>query len=102
MSNINRNLPVISTALLSYVQEQRLLVGEMSTLQGNGLLAFGRVFMDACDEGLTLRSARTGREVPFAVSHVERGEDGLLYWDLTPVTETGRVAYDCRLRIFND
>jgi len=102
MSNINRHLPIISSALLAWSREEKILSGEMSTLQGNGLVAFGRVYTDACDEGLVIRSARTGREVPFAVTHTERRDGDLVYWDLEPVNETGRVIFDCRLRIFND
>jgi len=99
---INRYMPVLSSALFTWSRTDNLLVAEMSTLQGNGLIGFARVYDDACDQGMTIRSARTGREVPFAVTHTEIRDGDTLYWDLEPVDAAGRVVYDCKARIFND
>ena len=62
---------------------------------------FGRVYPDACDEGLTVISDRSGREVVFAIDHEERDADGdLLWWVLEPVEGEGLAGY--RVQIFND
>lgn len=40
----------------------------------------GRVYDDACDEGFTIISARTGKEVVFALDQVDKDEDDILAW----------------------
>ena len=86
----------VSTDRLTFCREEWLLVAEMSDLPG-----FGRVWDDACDEGLTLVSHRTGREVVYAVNHIERDDEGdLLYWDLRPVDHRDNSLPT--LRVFND
>jgi hypothetical protein len=68
----------------------------------NGSL-FGRVYDDACDEGLTLVSARTGREIVFVVEHVERDREGeLLFWELLPADLGVRHSTGFKLRVYND
>ncbi len=83
----------VSTARFTYVPGDRLFVAEASDFAGG---PFGRVYDDACDEGLTLVSARTGRQVVFAVTHIEvdRREGELLYWDLEPAPGQARLAGD--------
>jgi hypothetical protein len=92
--------PVVSTAQFTWMKEEKMLVTEMSDLQ----VDFGRVFDDACDVGLTLKSHRTNREVVFAVFAIYRDsvESEITHWDLRPVDAAGRVTFDCTLRIFND
>lgn len=95
--NILRPCPV-STRSLTFDRENNLLVGEISTL-GVGV-TFDRVFDDACDEGLTLISHRTQREVVYYVDHVEARDGDLLYWDLVPANLNERFLPT--LRLFND
>lgn len=86
----------VSTTRFTYVPAQNMLVAEMSDLPG-----FGQVYDDACDEGMTLISHRTGVEIVFAVEHVERDRDGdIAYWDLRPVRSKEWAAGT--VRIFND
>ena len=60
----------------------------------------GRVYDDACDEGLTLVSHKTGREVVFAMYLTHRDRDGdVTRWDLRAVTPGQRGL---RLTVFND
>lgn len=78
--NVLKPKPV-STRQFFYSAEHRQFVGEISSTNG-----LGRVYDDACDEGLTLVSARTGVEVTFVVDHTERSADGeLMWWLLKPV-----------------
>lgn len=79
-----------------------LLVAEMSDL-GPGF-RFGRVWDDACDEGLTVVSVRTGRQVVFAVEHEERDREGeLLFIDLLPADRRVQREFpSLRVRLFND
>lgn len=86
----------VPTAQFNYVAAERKFVGEISSTHG-----FGRVYDDACDEGLTLVS-RTGREVVFVVDSVERESDGTVTkWTLRPADRAGATA-DLRVVLFND
>lgn len=93
--NILRPAPT-STRTITLDRATGLLVAEMSNLNG-----FDRVYQDACDEGLTLISHITGREVVYAVNGVVKDAEGdLVHWDLIPADtrDSGLPA----LRIFND
>lgn len=86
----------VSTERFTYSAAERLLVAEASDLP-----PFGRVYDDACDEGLTLISHRTGAEVVYGVEHIERDADNdLLYWELRPASR--RDAGLPTVRVFND
>jgi hypothetical protein len=87
-----------STRQLSWQAADRVYAGEISSTNG-----LGRVFDDACDEGLTLVSARTGREMVFMVDHVTRDEeDGtILVWTLIPVNRADRQLVTS-IQLFND
>lgn len=49
---------------------------------------FGRVYDDACDEGVTVISERTGKEIVFALNGRDMDESGedLCGWNLVAVT----------------
>lgn len=86
----------VSTRRFTYLPEDKMFVAEASDLPG-----FGRVYDDACDEGLTLVSHQTGTEVVFVVDYVERDREGdLLYRDLRPADPRQRGLGT--VRIFND
>lgn len=70
-------------------------VAEMSDLP----YGLGRVYDDACDEGLTLVSARTGREVVMVVSDVRTRDGELEYLELTPAH---RYAPSIVIHLYND
>jgi len=87
----------VSTRRFTYLADERMFVAEASDLPG-----FGRVYNDACDEGLTLVSHRTGCEIVCAVEHIERDREGdLLYWDLRPASSRN-APFSFTVRIFND
>jgi len=99
-------LPTSSEALgILYHSETRTISVEASTLQANGIRP-GRVFDDSCDEGFTLISHRTGREIVVCHNHVERRDGDLLYSDFHPATELAAIARGAAptvtLRIYND
>jgi len=85
----------VSTNQFHYDSVGREYVGEMSSTNG-----FGRVYDDACDEGLTLVSSRTGKSVVFVVDATIRDAEGdIEYWMLVPATERSlRIS----VRLFND
>ena len=93
----------VSTRQFSWHGQEFEYVGEMSSTNG-----FGQVYDDACDEGLTLVSARTGQEVVFVVDHVERDADGdVRFWLLRPVGRSERplnqpTIFQTKIRLFND
>jgi len=84
----------VSTRQLTWDPQTREYVGEISSTHG-----FGRVYDDACDEGLTLVSGRTGNEEVFVViDEVRDAEGDTQYWVLRPVNPN----LDAALRLFND
>lgn len=86
----------ISTRQLTWYPESRTFVGEISSTNG-----FGRVYADACDEGLTLVSATTGREVVFAVTRTIRDAEGdVVEWVLENVNRDW--LNNATIRLFND
>ncbi len=85
----------ISTRQLSYDPATNEWVGEISSTRG-----FGQVYDDACDEGLTLVSAKTGREVVFVVSQTHIREGEITHWTLIPAGEDAWGAG--RITLFND
>ena len=96
MSNILRPCPV-STRQFHYEAARTRFVGDISSTHG-----FGRVYNDACDEGLTLVSARTGREVTFVVNREHRNADGdITHWELIPA-HYQRDVPPCHILLFND
>jgi len=69
-----------STRQLSYDAATNRYVGEISSTNG-----FGRVYADACDEGLTLVSARTGVEIVFVITGTDKDAEGeIVSWTLVP------------------
>jgi hypothetical protein len=68
-----------------------------------GIAAFGRVYDDACDTGLTLVSQRTGREVVFVVEREDRDAEGdVTLWKLEPADRRLRRGATTTMTIFND
>lgn len=94
MSNYN-------SSQFTFNRESFMLVSEASDLK----LEFKRIYDDACDEGITIVSHRTGQPVDFVVSHIEWHEGDLQFWDLIPVLK-GRIQNPLlkklRVRIYND
>lgn len=86
----------VSTDRFVYDPERRVFSAFASDLP-----AFARVFDDACDVGLSLVSARTGRAVPVTVDGTERDAEGdLLSWTLRPVAAADRGLF--AVVVFND
>jgi len=101
----------INTCQFSYNPQTRQFTTEISDLGPR--FVFKSVYKDAADEGLTLVSKRTGREVTYVVNHTEFDAEGdLKWWDLIPAnphslhSACNVAAYvearHTTLRIFND
>jgi hypothetical protein len=88
----------ISMRHFTWMPKSRSLVAEASSLPGRG--RFHRLYADACDVGIAVRSHYTGRVVIYAVHSVERRKDSIpMWWDLRPLNGT---LTDVTVRIFND
>lgn len=96
-----------SSKLFATDAQSKTISAEASTLTA-GLRdypLFGRVYDDACDEGFSILSERTGRVVTWALDHEERdGEGDTLYWDLKParIDELRAGLQGWRVRVYND
>lgn len=90
----------VSTSRFTYDPASRKFVAEASDL-GRGE-PFGRVYDDACDVGLTLVSATTGRSIVFAVARENRDREGeVVSWDLVPAFYQSH-GRGLTVRVFND
>jgi hypothetical protein len=78
-----------------WIPETRTYVAEASDLG-----PFGRVWDDACDEGLTLISARRNLEIVFTVEVTATEDNDILWWDLIPADRKHPVTFG--VRVFND
>jgi hypothetical protein len=72
-------------------------IAEASDLQNK--FALGRVYDDACDEGFTIISAKTGKEAVFALAMVKSDGIDLLSWNFVCVTPS---LEHLKAVIFND
>jgi hypothetical protein len=80
MSTVLHTAPV-STNTFTYDAATRTFSAFASDLP-----PFGRVYADSCDEGLTLVSARTGREITVGVVDDIRRDGEVVGWVLKPCT----------------
>lgn len=89
----------VSTSGMSY--KNGSFVAEISDFGPS--FRFGQVYDDACDEGLTLVSHRTGSEKVFAVSERKFDREGdLTSWELVSIGKNGRPDGLYSMTIFND
>lgn len=80
-----------SSALFSYSSTKRKLVCEISDLARVGCSCFGRIYPDACDEGIIVVSEETGQEMTFALDHIEHDrENEIVEWVLLITPESLR------------
>lgn len=81
----------------------KTMVTEASDL---GRFAFGHVFGDSCDEGLTIVSKNTGSEATFYISRVDEDVDNdVRFWELIPTPDTTRkipALKGWKVLVFND
>lgn len=76
----------VSTRQFSFDNGTHNFSAEISSTNG-----LGRVYDDACDDGLTLVSSRTNREIVFVVKETHRdGEGDITHWTLVPNDRTHR------------
>ncbi len=81
----------VSIRQFSYSAASGTFTADISSTNG-----LGRVFDDACDEGLTMIGAN-GREVVFVVQGVHQDSEGeITHWTLRPLNELFTLV------LFND
>lgn len=89
--------PVTPASQLHWNSRDRTYAGEISSTNG-----FGRVYDDACDEGLTL-IGETGRSVVFVIDHTSRDAEGeVTGWTLRPAVRLTPGFRGVTLILFND
>ena len=97
------SIPVVTTGdFISYDKDHHLLVTEDSTLTAN-IGEYARIWDDAIDVGLKVRSHWTGREVIYANPNPVTKDGEVQYWELTPCDDRGGTIEDLpRFRVYND
>lgn len=95
-----------STQGIHHFPQRRVLVAEASELGLRPGQAWVQLYDDACDEGIVLRSHRTGAVTHWSLKSTTRSPDQeVMAWTLTPVTETLRRYPELQgyeLRVLND
>jgi hypothetical protein len=94
--------PRVSSKLFDWSAKDKQFTVEASTLGKN---AIGQVYDDACDEGFTMVSARTGKTATFYLVSRERYQGEVTGWTLKPTGETLRKQPQLKgvtVRVFND
>lgn len=93
--------PKHSTKQFSYNKETRTFVTEGSTIQ-HGNRFMGQLYDDACDEGFTLVSHKTGAEVMYYyVDTVRDAEGEIIKWTFNEAVVRG-LNYYTRVDVYND
>lgn len=99
--------PMHSSNLFLHSAEEKTYTADMSQLsRGGRISAFGRIYDDACDEGLKIQSERSLQEATFVLRDEETDADhDVTVWTLVPEPATLRrlpklAGY--KVIIFND
>lgn len=100
----------VSTNQLDYDIEKKQFSAEMSTLDMGGTTpVWCQAYNDACDEGIKVVSAHTGKSVMYVVEKVDYIGEGsdreIAGWHLIPTAESIRQVPMCKgstLFIIND
>ena len=86
----------ISTNMFHYDPEDKVFSQEVSSLRG---FKTGPIYDDACDEGFTLVSHKTGKEEVVCLSEIDRNEDNeVCGWWFEPVN----TRLNFKVLIIND
>lgn len=100
-------LEMVSINLKRFLWDKgnRLLAADASNLgpacEGNWWLR--RIYPDACDVGIRIFSAKTGKSMTFYLEREERDAEGdLVAWHFRPVPESRRECNVDEVVIFND
>lgn len=98
------NTPVHSTKLFKWSGVSSTFTGEIAEVSlGGARPVFGQVYDDAWDEGFTLESERTGREMKLVVDYTHLDSDGdVVYWILKPLGNNGKPYSLFTVRLYND
>jgi len=88
----------------SYDKATGTFAAEISSLSRGGKLnIWHRAFDDACDQGIDIVSARTGRTVSYVLLDTLKDREGdAVCWELIPVRGSVREASLTRVMIYND
>lgn len=87
----------ISTKYFTWDRERMMFVAEASDLKGFDL--FSTVFDDACDEGFTLVSEKTGREITVTYHETIRDSDSDV---LVEIYKPYKSPFEFTVHVLND
>ncbi len=95
--------PRYSISTERFTWSNKEFFAEISSL---GVRGFERIYPDACDVGLSIRSERTGEEVWFYLETEHRDREGdVTHWTLKPTNEAVRKnpgLKGVKMTVFND
>lgn len=98
-----RQLNEIMSKVFSYHSDTNTFVAEASDC--NGFDLFQQIYDDACDQGFTMVSHKTGQRCTFSLSDVKKDMDGdVQYWEFTPVLDpkTAPRLLAMKVLVYND
>jgi hypothetical protein len=78
---MNLKVPTYSTASMTAVGDERVLVAEASSLCGGQGIECGQLYDDACDVGIELVSHRTGQRARMHLVERPNDGDGIKRWE---------------------
>lgn len=92
-----------SSDQFTYIPNTKTFVAESSDLENRHL---ERIYDDACDVGLSIKSVKTGVVITYYMESVHfNAERELTYWTYKPISEDVRKhpeVADTHVAIFND
>jgi len=95
---------MISTKQLTWNKESKTFSAFISDFGKN--FQFERIYPDACDEGITVLSDKTGKTAVFYVKGIQRNyEDGIQYWILEADQKSIKqnpTLKNVKIQIWND
>lgn len=101
MPNLKPNelaVPALNMRRFTWDRAKGELVAEASDLEG---FALNRLYNDACDVGIAIRSHHTGRVLRFVLVRVVTDHEGdVLYWSFAPLH--GSFSNVRRVTVLND
>lgn len=90
-------MTTISTKEFHYDAETKTFSADMSTLDmGGRRQVFCQAYTDACDAGIRVESASTGREVMYAVVKQDMNDTDIAGWHLEPTADSIRRVPQCK------
>lgn len=86
-----------NTNQFTYSKDSKTFVAEISDFAGK--FSLRQIYDDACDEGFTLVSMKTGKECRYSMSQTVENEGGIQFWEFKAIDKVGAGT---KVRVYND